>query len=205
MLEIIANNWMGLLGFTSGLLCVWLLIKENILTFPIGLVYAVLSVYVMYRSRLYADTLLNVYFVLMNAYGWYYWRRGGQGRRSAERLLIVSTPVREGILAAVVVLVGTVLMGSYLSIQTDADYPFPDSFTTVLSFVAMWMAARKYLANWALWLVVNVVSVGLYLLKGKDDATLYYYAGLYAIYIWLAVVGWRAWRSAMSTQPAVTV
>ena len=70
-------QWLEFTGLASGLLCVWLLIRQNIWTFPIGLLYAVVSVIVMARANLYADTLLNFYYVVMNAYGWYYWSYRG--------------------------------------------------------------------------------------------------------------------------------
>ena len=68
--DYLMNNWMEVLGLIAGLLCVWLLIRENVLTFPIGLVYAVLTVVVVYNEKLYADGFLNVYEVGMNGYGW---------------------------------------------------------------------------------------------------------------------------------------
>ena len=74
---------MEVLGLISGLLCVWLLIRENVLTFPIGLIYAVLTVVVVYNEKLYADVFLNIYYVGMNAYGWFFWLRGGGERRGA--------------------------------------------------------------------------------------------------------------------------
>ena len=193
-MEFFTDNIYGLLGFVSGLLCVWLLIRENILTFPIGLFYAVLTVYVMYQSRLYADTLLNGYYVIMNAYGWYFWRYGGQSRRDAAGLKVSVLPRHTTIICTLLAVLGSLGMGVYFDRFTDAAYAYPDSFTTVVSFIAMWMAARKYLANWILWFVVNVCSVVLYLLKAGEDPNLYYYAALYAVYIVLAVVGWRAWR-----------
>ena len=76
------ENWLEAAGLVSGVLCVWLLIKEHILTFPIGMLYAVVTVIVVARALLFADVLLNLYYVLMNAYGWYYWLYGGQQRAS---------------------------------------------------------------------------------------------------------------------------
>ena len=75
------ENWLEAAGLVSGVLCVWLLIKEHILTFPIGMLYAVVTVVVVARALLFADVLLNLYYVLMNAYGWYYWLYGGQQLR----------------------------------------------------------------------------------------------------------------------------
>lgn len=200
----LASNWLGLTGFISGILCVWLLIRENVLTFPIGLLYSVITVVVMADNRLYADVLLNFYYVLMNAYGWWFWLRGDDSRRGAEHeLQIAWMPRSQWPAVAILGVISIGGMGWYLSNYTDADLAYPDSVTTILSFVAMWMSARKYMDSWALWFLVNVISVGLYFTKAQEDGQLYFYVALYAIYLWLAVVGWRTWRAHMSDADTV--
>ncbi len=189
----IAENWLELLGLASGLLCVWLLIRENVLTFPLGLIYAVITVVVVARAGLFADVLLNVYYVGMNGYGWYFWMRGGQQRRDADTtLLVAAVPRRQWLPLAAVIVLGTLFMGWYFATATQADLPFPDSFTTVASFVAMWMSARKYIESWLLWFVIDVVQVVLYLVKSIPE-----YALLYLVYLGMAVAGWLAWRKHM--------
>lgn len=201
MLDYIVNNWLELLGLTSGLLCVWLLIKENYLTFPIGLVYAVITVVVVVRANLYADVVLNVYYVLMNAYGWYYWMRGGATRRhtvnNSDELAVGWVPRSTWPMLIALLVMGTWSMGWYFASYTDAALPYPDSFTTVASFIAMWMSARKYLESWVWWFVIDVVQIGLYLIKGIEA-----YAVLYLVYLVLAVMGWRAWVVSARTAQA---
>ena len=193
-MEFLIANWLGILGLITGLLCVWLLIKEHIYTFPLGLAYALITVVVMLEAKLYADVLLNGYYVLMNAYGWYFWLQGGGERRSAETLRVAWLSTSARLTALVATAVGTLLLGTYFATQTDADFAYADSFTTMASFIAMWMSARKYIDSWIVWLIVDVISVALYLLKADGDPTLYYYAVLYTIYLWMAVVGYRAWH-----------
>ena len=188
-MDYIAANWLEIVGLISGLLCVWLLIRENILTFPIGLIYAVVTVIVVARANLFADVILNLYYVVMNAYGWYFWIYGGRDRREASELLVGWVPKTQWVPIVGVMLVGTVLMGWYFATQTSADLPYPDSFTTVASFVAMWMSAKKYLESWILWFVIDVVQVVLYVIKGIEA-----YALLYLVYLGMAVFGWIAWR-----------
>lgn len=187
------EHGLGILALVSGLLCVWLLVKENIYTFPIGLLYAVITVVVMLKNRLYADVLLNGYYVLMNAYGWYFWLRGGGARRNEQALTVGRLPTDQWPILALVTCIGTGLMGWYFATCTDADFAYVDSFTTVASFIAMWMSAKKYIDSWWLWFVVNVVCVVLYLFKAEQDPNLYYYAALYAVYLPMAVMGYRAW------------
>ena len=191
-------QWLEFIGLVSGLLCVWLLIKENIWTFPIGLVYAVVSVIVMARSNLYADTLLNVYYVVMNGYGWYYWSYSG-ARSSDDNLIVTNVPLRIGVGLTALVVVGTFAMGWFLDTRTDADLAYWDSLTTVMSFAAMWMTARKYIENWIVWLVVDVVATVMYVVKGLD-----FYAILYGVYLGMAVWGFLAWRrSLLQALPSV--
>ena len=152
----------------------------------------------MYNNQLYADVLLNFYYVLMNAYGWWFWLRGDVTRRSqSDQLSVAWTPQSTWIPLGLIALVSIAAMGWYFDNFTEADLAYPDSFTTVVSFIAMWMSAKKYVENWVLWFVVNVVSVGLYGIKAQQDPQLYMYVVLYAVYIWLAVVGWRSWRADM--------
>ena len=139
------ENWFEILGVASGLLCVLLLIRENVLNFPIGLIYALITTVVVTRANLYADALLNVYYVFMNAYGWYYWMRGGVERRRSDRLMVARVSTELFWRLGWITLVGSLLLGWGFDRFTDADFSYADSFTTVASFVAMWMTAKKYL------------------------------------------------------------
>ena len=177
-------------GLVSGLVCVWLMIKQNVLTFPIGLAYAVASVLVMARNQLYADVLLNAYYVVINAYGWWYWsvKKEEQG---AELVVSRVTAKTAAALFGIGVL-GVITIIGLLSHYTSAQQVILNSITTTLSFIAMWMSARKLVENWLIWLLVNVLSVGLYFLQG-----IYPYALLYAVYLVMAVQGYREWMVSM--------
>jgi len=146
-------------------------------------------VVVVARANLFADVVLNVYYVAMNAYGWYFWRFGGQQRRRANTLSVGLVPGSQWVWIVIAIVFGTLMMGWYFATQTAAALPYPDSFTTVASFLAMWMSARKYLESWILWLIIDVVQVVLYLVKGIEA-----YALLYLIYLGMAVSGWLNWR-----------
>ena len=192
MSELIQTIWnidpLELLGLVSGLLCVWLLIRQNVWTFPIGLIYAAVSVVVFTQQRLYADVLLSGYYVLMNGYGWYYWAYGGN-RSGQDELPVGRISRNMAITLLVIVAIATILMGWFFDTQTDADLAYWDSATTTMSFAAMWMTARKYLENWFVWLVVDVMLTVIYLYKGIEP-----YALLYFIYLAMAFMGWRAWQ-----------
>ena len=193
MTEYFLTHWLETIGLLSGLLCVWLLIKQNIFTFPIGLVYALVTVVVVFNERLYSDVLLNFYYVLMNGYGWFYWLRGGQERRVGQYLKVCSIPPEIIKWVLLVVGLGTIAMGWFFNNYTNAELAYADSFTTVSSFVTMYLSAKKYLESWLLWVVIDVVQVVLYLLKGIE-----LYAFLYLIYLYMAYVGWNAWKQPLN-------
>ncbi len=186
--------WLEFTGLASGLLCVWLLIRQNVWTFPIGLIYSVVSVAVFIEARLYADVLLSGYYVLMNAYGWYYWLYGG-ARTAADELPVTRTPQQTALILAAITALAIGAMGWFFDTQTDADFPYWDSATTCMSFAAMWMTARKYIENWLVWLLVDVIATAIYYVKG-----IHFYAILYGVYLGMAIMGWRAWQLTMLKQ-----
>jgi len=192
--QLAAMDWLEACGLVSGLLCVWLLIRQNIWNWPIGLVYSLVSLVVFYRARLYADLGLHVFYCVMNAYGWYYWLRGARPASESE-LPVTRIPHTTAVSLAVVVVVATWVSGYTLSTHTDAAVPYWDSATTMMSFGAMWMMARKHIENWVVWLVVDVIATFIYLHKDLE-----LYAVLYGVYIAMAVAGWWAWRRTMQPQ-----
>jgi nicotinamide mononucleotide transporter len=193
-----AMEWLEFTGLVSGLVCVWLLIRQNVWTFPIGLIYAVVSVVVFIEAKLYADVLLSAYYVLMNAYGWYFWLYGGV-RTAADELPVTRTPLATWVFLVVVTGVAIAAMGWFFDTRTDASFPYWDSATTCMSFAGMWMTARKYLENWIVWLAVDVIATAIYYVKG-----IHFYAILYGVYLGMAIMGWRAWQLTMTRQQAAT-
>ena len=182
-------DWFEVTGLVTGLLCVWLLIRQNIWNWPIGLVYSIVSLVVFFRARLYSELAENAYYAVMNAYGWWYWLRG---RRGDDEVPITTVSARLAIVLLAIFVVTTALVGYLLAAHTDAAIPYWDTSTTVMSFIAMWMTARKYIENWFLWFVVDAMRTVIYLYKGID-----YYAVLYGVYLGMAVAGWLAWRTTM--------
>jgi nicotinamide mononucleotide transporter len=177
-------------GVAFGILSVWLLARQHVLGWPAGLVNVALFVVVFHRARLYADMGLQVVYFVLCLYGWYAWVRGGPGHgalavRRATRGLVAGL----GVAGAA----GALLLGSVLHDHTDASLPFLDAATASFSLAAQWLQTRKYLENWALWIAVDVFYVGMYLYK-----SLFLTAGLYAVFLGLAVVGWREWRRSMA-------
>jgi nicotinamide mononucleotide transporter len=180
-----------------GALSVWLSVRQNIWSWPTAIVNVVLYALVFYEAKLYADMGLQVIYAILSIYGWYEWLYGGAGR---TELHVTRTGPRIGALLAVIAALGSALLGVVLRHATDAALPFMDSFLSSTSLVAQWMMTKKLLENWLVWIGVDVLYVGMFIFKG-----LFLTAGLYAVFLALAVKGYLDWRRSMAAQAAAVL
>ncbi len=188
-------NPLETLAVITGLVCVWLTVKENIWCWPVGIVSVCCYAVIFFQVKLYADMGLQVIYIALSVYGWYEWLRGGKDHGELE---VSQTTMRLHSVLAAIALVGTFVMGWSLSRYTDASLSYLDSAMAVLSLIAQWMMARKFLECWLVWISVNVFSIGKYFLSA-----LYPTMALYAVFLVLAVMGYREWRTSLrSRQPA---
>jgi nicotinamide mononucleotide transporter len=185
----VTANPFEIAGVFTGVLGVWLTTRQNIWCWPVGIVSVASFIVVFFGARLYGAMGLQCVYVALLAYGWYAWMHGGQGR-GALRVSRLPRRLALGLLALGAAAAG--IAGFWLRARTDEALPYLDGFTTSFSLVAQWMQARKYLENWALWVVVDVVYVAMSLSQGLTLT-----AGLYAAYIGLALLGFRDWRRSM--------
>lgn len=176
-------------GVVSGILGVWLTTRQKIWCWPIGIVSVLCFVVVFFRAKLYGAMGLQLVYVGLLAYGWHAWLHGGELRGA---LRVTHVPARLMGLFAAGGAAATVVFGWWLGRNTDEALPHLDAFTTIFSLVAQWMQARKQIENWGLWVVVDVLYVGMSLTQGLNLTS-----GLYLVYIGLAVIGYREWRRSM--------
>jgi nicotinamide mononucleotide transporter len=171
---------------------VYLTVRENVWCWPTGLVNVAIFIVVFAQARLYADMGLQVVYVGLCLYGWYAWLHGG---RDHGVLRVSRTPpaVLSGLVAGAALFAAA--LGTALHRLTDASLPYWDASTAAFSLAAQWMQTRKWIENWLVWVVVDAVYVGMYVVKG-----LYLTAGLYAGFLALAVAGWLAWRRSLRTE-----
>ncbi len=173
-----------------GLLCVGLTIRQNIWCWPTGLVQVSLYIIIFYQVKLYSDLILHVIYVGMQFYGWYHWLHGG---RNDGELQVSALPPLSRIVWPTATILVTFAWGYLMSSYTDAAVPYGDAFTTVASLIAQWLMARKRLESWLFWITVDVVAIGIYWHKN-----LYLTAGLYCVFLVLAMIGLFVWRKAMA-------
>jgi len=197
-------DFFELSGLVFGLLAVFFLIKENIRTWPTGIIYVLISFVIFWQQRLYGDLILHVFFLVLNIYGWYYWIAGK--KKNEEELPVTRTSSSFFVKVLLASGIGIFIFGYFLGnihvIWPDlgeAAVPFWDSTTSILSVTAMWLQARKKIENWLLWFVVDLLATGIYIYKG-----IYFYAALYGIYIFLAIAGYLAWKKSMDSTKMVS-
>ena len=183
-------------GVLFSVLYLVLAIRESLWCWPAALLASLLSVVVLFEARLYSESALNVFYAAMAVYGWYQWRYGGRREGQAD-LPIGTWSVRAHLLAVAGSVVASVVAGSVLHRYTAAAFPYVDSLVTVASIVTTYMVARKILENWLYWLVIDSVSLYLYVAR-----ELYLYAGLFALYLVLVVIGWFRWHRDWRAQTA---
>ncbi len=180
-----------------GVISVFLSVRQNIWSWPTAIVNVGMYIFVFYRSKLYADTGLQVVYVILNFYGWYQWLYGGKNR---TELPVSRTGARLGVYLVVIGALSAAIIGTFLARNTDAALPYVDALTTSTSLVAQWMMTRKLLENWIVWVSVDVVYIGMYIYKD-----LYVTSALYAVFLILSVMGYLEWKRSIAAGAPVPV
>ncbi|MFO7692070.1 MAG: nicotinamide riboside transporter PnuC [Vicinamibacterales bacterium] len=179
-----------IVGVVAGILGVWLMTRQKVWCWPVGIVSVAAFTVVFFRARLYGAMGLQCVYVGLLTYGWHAWLHGGEEHGA---LRVTRMPRRLGAALLVLAAAASGIAGYSLRAGTDQALPYVDGFTTSFSLAAQWMQAKKYLENWVIWVVVDVVYVGMSLSRGLTLT-----AVLYAVYIGLALLGFRDWRRSMT-------
>jgi len=179
-------TWAEVLGDLTGLACVWLLTRQSIWNWPMGLANNVFWALLFYRAKLYGDATLQGIFFALGCYGWWRWRTPVGKLREPQR--VRSTSRREWLVLGGISLLATVLVTALLATKTDSPAPLADASVLTLSLAATWGQAQRLLESWWIWIAVDVISVPLYVSRA-----LYPTAALYVLFALLCVQGLRAW------------
>lgn len=198
MSEVLRTIWSGLAGATwldqlnlvLGVLGVALMVRRTLWAFPVGLVAVTVQSVLFYKARFYADGTLQILFFVALAWGWWHWRRG-----EGPELPVTRLSGRGRVITVVLVVIGTVVWALAARRWTDAVMPWRDAFIAALQVAGQVLQARKQIENWALFTAANLVAIPAYF-----SAELAYTAFLFAIYLVLGLLGWRAWWKAMQAQ-----
>ena len=205
-----ALSWIEAIGTIFGLLCIWCASREKIINYLFDLINVTLFAIIFFQIQLYASLLLQIFFFAANVYGWYAWSRQTSDNQAELQIRWLPLPKALGWLAACVVAIGLMtifinpvfafltriavalmqtlgLQVAMPELQPDA-FPFWDSCMMVLSVVAMILMTRKYVENWLLWVIINVISVVIFALQGVYAMSLEY-----LLLTFIALNGSRMW------------
>ena len=174
-----------------GIANITLLIRRSIWNYPFGIVMVSLYAWIFFREKLYSDTLLQIFFFVVQFYGWWYWL---QGRDDEGHVIVRIMSKAQKLSYTAAGVVGVAALGTAMARYTDAAYPYWDASIAVCSVIAQILLARRRLENWLVWVGVDMLAVGLYWAKA-----LYPTAALYFLFLILAWLGHVAWRRAYNT------
>ncbi len=202
MMEFLRIYGLEIAGTVSSLIYLYFSIREKIWCWPWGVVASGISIIVFFMAHLYADMGLQFYYLGISFYGWYFWKYGM--RNDPGGAVISRTPVKQWLMlvfAGVVTyfLILAILLTVPQQIQiAQSSMPYLDAFTTAASIIATWMLARKLIEQWLIWIVVDFVSMGMYVYKG-----LYFYSFLFLVYTIGAAVGYFEWKKRITLTGAL--
>jgi nicotinamide mononucleotide transporter len=183
-------TWIEVLGFLTGAVSVAFAVRESAWNWPVGIANNVFFFVLFWKTKLYADALLQIVYVIISIYGWWNWLHGGD---DSSRLPITRTRLQTALLIFLVTALSTAVMAFALERFTDSQVPFGDGVTTALSLTAQYMLSRKLLENWWVWMAADVIYILLYCYK-----SLYLTGILYAVFFAMCIVGYRGWRKSLT-------
>ncbi len=199
MSDWLLNHWIEIFGVASGIIYVILEIRQKLWLWPVGIITSAVYIWIFFTGKLYADMSLQVYYLVISCVGWYWWIRGAGRRGEEERgregeggLRVTRLKLRTGLTLGGVFIVIYTGIWLFLTRLTDSPVPVWDAFITSMSVVATWMLARKIYEHWFLWLIVNSVSVLLFIIKGLYPTVI-----LYMIYFLMSFAGLKEWKKSM--------
>ncbi|MDW6094425.1 nicotinamide riboside transporter PnuC [Vibrio rhizosphaerae] len=205
-----AMSWIEMIGTLFGLLCIWCASQEKIINYLFGLINVTLFGIIFYQIQLYGLLILQLFFFCANIYGWYAWSRPDamNGEALKVRWLAKDKLIKTSVISVIAIMLLTVFIDPFFSVLAslavgvlntfgasitlsalDPDaFPFWDAAITVLSVVAQILMTRKYVENWILWVVINIISVGVYAAQG-----VYAMSIEYVILLFIALNGTKEW------------
>lgn len=180
-------TWLEIVAFVLAVAMVVFNIRVHPVAWPLAILSSLLYFALFWNGRLYGEASLQILFVVVAGWGWWQWLRGTLPDGSALRVRTLGPRGRAVAIGAW--LLAWPAAGWFLMRFTDNDVPWLDAFPTAGSVVGQWLLGRKYVENWPVWVVVNVVSVALFAYKEYWLTVL-----LYSLFIAMSFAGWKAWR-----------
>jgi len=212
----ISANYVEIFGAVTGILYVFLEVRQNVWLWPVGIVTSAVYIYVFFTGKLYADMSLQGYYLVISVAGWYWWIIGagrrakgsgqeeegtehrakgsgkeeeGTGKEVEAGLKVSELRLMTGIILAIIFVLIYSAIWFILDRLTDSPVPEWDSFITSLSIIATWMLARKIYEHWFLWIIINSAAALLFLSRGLIPTMV-----LYIVYLVMSFAGLKEWK-----------
>ncbi len=196
MNDFLVTHWLDILTTILGLVYIWLEYKASIALWLVGIIMPAMDVYLYWSHGLYGDAGMAVYYTVAAIYGYAVWKFGKKhGQKDNETMPITHIRAKLYIPTAIFFLAAWGATYFVLKEYTNSTVPVADAFTNALSFVGLWALSRKYIEQWIFWIIVDAVCVYLYAGKGIP-----FKAGLYALYVVIAVLGYFKWKRMMDAR-----
>lgn len=184
-------GWLEAWGFITGGICVWLSVRENVWTWPVGITNNLVFLVLFWQGRLFADASLQIVYIALSVYGWFGWRR-----KSPDKRLEIRHATRlEWLACAVFVAVATGGLSRIL-VAANGAAPFWDAVTTALSLAAQALMCRKRLEHWMIWITADIIYIPLYFQRGLPLTSV-----LYMVFLFLCIAGLKRWSVQIRNQP----
>lgn len=197
LLPALREHALEIVGVAFGLISVYLATKEKIASWPTAIVNVSIFFFVFWEAKLYADAGLQIVYLVLSMYGWYEWLYGGAQKTA---LVVSRAPLRHWIVLVTLAVIFSVGLGAFMARHTDSPIPFLDASLTATSLVAQWMMTRKQIENWIVWILANIVYVPTMIARDLP-----WTAFQYAVFLVLAFMGYRSWRTSLRAQSAGAV
>jgi len=192
----IFQNWIEVIAVILAILYLVLAVKQNILCWLAGIISSVLYFFIMRSAGLYMEAYLQIFYVFMGFYGWSQWRIGA---RTSNNFVVNTWNKLQHFYALSLILILSAISGFLLKLFTDTALPFFDALVTCGAVVATYMVAKKLLENWIYWLVIDSISILLFISRGLLPT-----AFLFGIYIVVIFFGYKSWNKILKESNAVT-
>lgn len=174
-----------IIAVTLGVANIVLLVRRSMWNYPFAIAMVCLYAWIFFHARLYSDTLLQGFFLILNAYGWLHWSRAKQGGEVPVRRLTG----RSIFVVLAIVVLASLLWGAAMARWTDAAAPYWDGTIAMLSVMAQFLLAKRFIENWIGWIIVDMLATALFWTRGLELT-----AGLYCVFLLLSIVGFVQWR-----------
>ena len=189
---------MEITGVLFGLMSVWYAKKNNIWVYPTGIISTSIFVYLLFKSALLGDMIINAYYFIMSAYGWYYWSK------REEQVIVhpITSTTKKEFETALLLFVASLLFVFWIYQVFDKWKEwtaYVDTLTTAIFFVGMGLMARRKIEHWLFWIVGDIISIPLYFYKGLTLTSLQY-----VIFTIIAIYGYRSWKKILHKNPPIS-